>query len=58
MRKGSDRVGVDKELSLSSNCSAPDLLSDSGAIQAAALTLRLLEGDVQRRVHIIMKSYG
>ena len=44
MRKGSDRIGVDKELSLSS-CSAPDLLSDAGAIHAAAMTLRPLMGN-------------
>ena len=57
MRKGSDRIGVDKELVLSFS-SAPDLLFDAGVIQAAAMTLRLLEGDVQHHVHVIMESSG
>ena len=56
MRKGSDRIVVDKELSFSSS-SAPEWLSDAGVIQAAAMTLRLLEGDVQHHVHVIMNSY-
>ena len=56
MRKGSDRIGVDKELSLSPS-SAPEWLSDAGVIQTAAMTLRLLEGDVQYHVHVIRNSY-
>ena len=56
MRKGSDRIGVDKELSLSPS-SAPEWLSDAGVIQTAAMTLRLLEGEVQYHVHVIRNSY-
>ena len=37
--------------------SAPEWLSDAGVIQTAAMTLRLLEGDVQYHVHVIRNSY-